>query len=114
MNYSSRESACWTIIFRPERRLRSRRLLELGASDREAAVFWPGGGVFQRSGAKMMRINGPIRKDRGVYPIAHGAPGEKTIDQRAKSGDPWGMSVQVTFMSVGTPSGESQLRKDLI
>ena len=46
----SPDFARWTSVFRPERRLRSRKLLEQGGSDREAAESWLRGGVFQRSG----------------------------------------------------------------
>ncbi|WP_339773525.1 hypothetical protein, partial [uncultured Pseudosulfitobacter sp.] len=46
----SPDFACWTSIFRPNRRLWSHKQLEQGGSDGEAAVFWLGGGVFQRSG----------------------------------------------------------------
>ncbi len=46
----SPDFARWTSIFRPDWRLRSRKLQEQGGSDREAAVFWLSGGVFQRSG----------------------------------------------------------------
>ena len=46
----SPDFARWTSNFRPNRCRRSRKLLEQGGSDREVAVFWLGGGVFQRSG----------------------------------------------------------------
>jgi hypothetical protein len=36
--------------FCPDRRLWSRRLLKLGGSGRETAVFWLGSDVLQRSG----------------------------------------------------------------
>ena len=36
--------------FRTKRRLRPCMLPDLRGSDRESAVFWPGGGAFQRSG----------------------------------------------------------------
>lgn len=46
----SPESGHWASVFRPEWRLRTRRLLEQGGADRETAALRPGGGVFQHSG----------------------------------------------------------------
>jgi hypothetical protein len=46
----SPESDRWTRVFRPDRRLRSRKLLELGGSAREPASSWPGSDVFERGG----------------------------------------------------------------
>jgi len=54
----------------------------------------------RRRQASTLRIRGPIHPVPDVCATAHGAQGEKTIDQRAKSGDldvrrqaNWGMSV---------------------
>jgi len=46
----SPESDRRTSVFRPARRLRSRRLLKQGGSGRETTVFWLGSDVFQRGG----------------------------------------------------------------
>lgn len=46
----SPDFARWTSVFRAERRLRSRKRLELGGSGREPAASFPGSDVFQRGG----------------------------------------------------------------
>ena len=46
----SPDLASWTSVFRPERRLYSRRSLELGGSGREPAALLAGGDVIQRGG----------------------------------------------------------------
>ena len=52
------ESARRTSGFRPDGYLQSRRILELGDTDFETAMFWFGGGVFS---GRQTELSGRIR-----------------------------------------------------
>jgi hypothetical protein len=53
-----------TSIFRPEECLWSRRLFELGASDRATAVFWADGGVVSEEGGSVHQLSFSLGVDR--------------------------------------------------
>ena len=103
LTLQSPESSLWTSVFRRESRLRLRRLLELGGSDRQLPRFCSGAAFFSTAGRLVLPLSFSFGLDRRHAHDGVGVCG-KGEALRALS--------QAGYVGCGALQVESQVRRD--